>query len=287
MELLTSGERVRHFRKLLGISQKQLADNKVSSNLISLIERNKIPLSTVTASILVDNINRFSVEQGFELNLSIRDLLMPREEYLKIQCEEKIDRAKEIGNKECEEAIELCNKHDFMDVLVKVEEKKADEFFEYKDYKNAAKHYKNYIESNRDKANINVYTNSVYRLALCCYNMEQYGVALKYMNEAYELMVENDYKEQIGNALYELALINLKIRNLDLVEEYINKLLNLSDCEEELKNKAVFLKGNLYLERAQYYDALKVYRSLVGKEMKDIDMLYCNISNALDKVVTN
>ncbi|MEG2353778.1 MAG: helix-turn-helix transcriptional regulator [Clostridium sp.] len=288
MKVLTIGERVRYFRKLLDISQKELADNKVSSNLISLIERGKIPLSTVTASILVDNINRFSEKQGVGLNLGIKDLLMPREEYLRSQCEDSINKSNDGKNsEEYKKIIEVCSKHNFNDVLVKVEEKLADEYFSNKDYKNAAEHYKSYIDSENNNDNIKSKFNAMYRISICCYNMEQYGVSLKYMNEAYEFMEKNNIEADLGNILYQIALMNFKIRNFKYAEEYINRFFLLENSNEELKNRGTFLRGNLYLERGQYYDALKVYKSLVGKEMMDADLLYCNISNALEKVVPN
>jgi transcriptional regulator with XRE-family HTH domain len=68
-----SGEKIKQYRKILKVSQKEAAGSKMSHSMISLIEGGKTHLTTVTAIMIADNLNKIAANKGIELNLSLKD----------------------------------------------------------------------------------------------------------------------------------------------------------------------------------------------------------------------
>lgn len=243
MTTLTIGERIKIYRKLLDVSQKQLADNKVSSNLISLVERGKVPLSTVTASILVNNINKISEIKGYKLNLSIKDMYIPNKEYLLKYCDYKLlySEGLEEINKSCEHVKALVLKYDIGDIKADFEKKFANRCFEEKFYKKAITHYEKYLENYE----INyVEYRDVYKLGVCYFHIDENEKALNKLLNCYNMIINN---EEDSKFIYELLskIIDVYMK-LDMYLEalkYLDQALTYTSGVE--KDKLLFIKSNI------------------------------------------
>lgn len=56
---LTIGQRIRMVRKYLGVKQYEITSGKITRNLISAIENDKVRLTPENARLIYDNLNRF------------------------------------------------------------------------------------------------------------------------------------------------------------------------------------------------------------------------------------
>lgn len=65
-EVFTPGEKIYMIRKQIGASQKEIAGDKITRNLISQIENNKTKLAPSTARIIADNLKRLITKKGIK-----------------------------------------------------------------------------------------------------------------------------------------------------------------------------------------------------------------------------
>lgn len=289
MVILSIGQRVRYYRKMLNISQKELANNKVSSNLISLIERGRVPLSTVTASILVDNINRISQQKGLELQLSIRDLLMSEQDYIKKLCKDRFDEVecmKKIHSV-YKEMLEIAAKYEESTIKAFVEQQAAEKFFSLKQYENAINHYDKFLEIiNETKDDIVDYM-TLFNIGISYYKIGNYELTIKYLVQCNKKLEHKIISgELLYDILYTIALSYFKLGKYKEVSEDLEKALSVKDVEDVKKNEAFLLKVNLYLKLEKHDEALKLYKEFMHIESDDIETIYNNIEVALDKLGT-
>lgn len=66
LEILTPGEKVRKIRKMIGATQKEVAGDEITRNLISQIENGKTNLSIATTKIIADNMNSIITKKGIK-----------------------------------------------------------------------------------------------------------------------------------------------------------------------------------------------------------------------------
>jgi tetratricopeptide (TPR) repeat protein len=289
MEMLSIGQRVRYYRKILNISQKELADSKVSSNLISLIERGRVPLSTVTASILVDNINRISEQRGLELHLSIRDLLMSEQDYIKKICKDrftKVRNEKKIQNV-YEELLEMVGKYKESTMKAIVEQQAGEKFFSLKQYENAINHYGRFLEFIKCSEEYIVDYFTLFNIGISYNKTGKYQLAIKYLVQCYKKIEHKLISgEVLYDILYTISLSYYKLGKYKEMSENLEKIFCIKGIDDVKKNEVLLLKVNLYLKLEKHDEALKLYREVMDIESDDIETMYNNIEVALDKTGT-
>lgn len=72
---LTIGQRIRMTRKYLGVKQYEITSGKITRNLISAIENDKVRLTSENARLIYDNLNRFAKERNLEIDLDLSEVL--------------------------------------------------------------------------------------------------------------------------------------------------------------------------------------------------------------------
>jgi len=72
---LTIGQRIRMTRKYLGVKQYEITSGKITRNLISAIENDKVRLTPENARLIYDNLNRFAKERNLEIDLDLSEVL--------------------------------------------------------------------------------------------------------------------------------------------------------------------------------------------------------------------
>lgn len=88
MDNMSTGEKIRYYRKLLNMTQKELAGKNMSVNLVKYLEANKRNLTINKAVIFVNTFNTAARQKGMELNLTLKDFVMSNQEQALIDCKE-------------------------------------------------------------------------------------------------------------------------------------------------------------------------------------------------------
>ncbi len=92
---LTVGQRIRMTRKYLGIKQYEITSGKITRNLISAIENDKVRLTADNARLIYDNLNRFAKERNMDIDLDLSDVLGGDPEYqAELQADQYIEDLK-------------------------------------------------------------------------------------------------------------------------------------------------------------------------------------------------
>ncbi|WP_010291712.1 helix-turn-helix transcriptional regulator [Clostridium senegalense] len=86
--------RIKYYRNLLRITQKELAEGLSSSNYIYMLENGKKKLSMAMAVKLANRFNELSQEKGIILNITAKDLLRTSEEIIEEHYTEEFENLK-------------------------------------------------------------------------------------------------------------------------------------------------------------------------------------------------
>ncbi len=286
MHVLGVGERLKYYRKYLRISQKELAANKVSSNLISLIERGRVPLSTVTASILVHNLNRISNEKNMSLNLSIRDLMMSDKEYIIKICDERIKRVK--SNEEIKgvynEAIKMIGDASDSDLNTQVEKYFGELFFNSGEYIDSIVHFENCISDDFKKNNQEL-ADVYYFLGKCYYGVSNHKEAIEILLESHNIIKRGKLKRKYYyDLIHTLTLASYKENQFPMAQKFVELCIDFLENEpNSYKKKNVYiLKAEIYMKLNENDKALEIYKGII-KGSEDIDIIRNEIKLALDQ----
>ncbi|WBW98285.1 helix-turn-helix domain-containing protein [Oceanirhabdus sp. W0125-5] len=284
MQVLGVGERLKYYRKFLKISQKELADNKVSSNLISLIERGRVPLSTVTASILVHNLNKISNEKKIYLNLSIRDLMMSDKEYITKICDERIKRVK--TNHEIKgvynDAIKMIG--DVEELNTELEKYFGKIFFNKEEYRDSIVHLEKYLNSQLKKDDKEL-ADVKYLVGKSYYKYGEYNQAIKMLLQSYEIIKHAQLtKKCYYDLIHTLTLASYKEHQYHIAKEFVELCIEFLEKEPNSYNKKniYILKAEIYMKLNENDKALEIYKNII-QSSEDMDIIRSEIKIALDQ----
>ncbi|MCB2313405.1 helix-turn-helix transcriptional regulator [Clostridium tagluense] len=266
MEFITSGEKIKNLRKILGIRQEELTSIGVSRNFISMVENNKRKLSLKTAELLIEIFKSKSKEIGTDLDIDEKYLLKsPQEEAIEY-CNEKINDT--LYMDEIDNLIDVCNRYSLLDILSTLYVKKGNmlysrgkcsEAFTY--YYDALIFY-NSINSIEEKAFI------YNKLGKCRLQMLEYFESLNFFTKAYNLSVIGNYKLVERNSLYNMALVYKKLNKIDDALEHINKYIDICDYDIDFFDiiDARVLEANCYFSKNQYNKSIQIYKETLNKK---------------------
>lgn len=237
MRGLDAGDRLKYCRKILKISQKELADNKVSSNLISLIERRRVPLSTVTASLLIDNLNRLSKERHMNMSLSLKDLLIPYGEYVLKLCEGSVkgsDGARYVQNM-YERFLGISHEIDDSCVNRNIEMFFGKIYFEKEIYEKAEEHLERALENSEDwekepnETSVDVY----YYLSKTYYHNGRVEDGIKLGEKCYKLISDGNFGKSYIESLREMIWKSLSAYENQITENFMIELDNIKEIDSD------------------------------------------------------
>jgi HTH-type transcriptional regulator, quorum sensing regulator NprR len=276
---VNGGHRIKEYRKMLNISQKEAAGNRLSHSMISLIESGKIGLTTVTAIILADNLNRIAAEKGIQLNLSLKDLLISSEDYYFNLCEKKLAQIKgrEFNEIEYDEIYQLASENKLYRIMAKIKEITGDEKADSKDYDIAIECYsqsrKLYDAAYDSYAAVGVLN----KMSKCCCNSGDYEKAEEFLEELLKSRDKSPVEDHLGcyELLYELARVKILGSKFAEATEYVDKCLKTENIQAIQLFKAVSLKANLLIQLGSFDEALYTYQRYLNKIEDE-----CNLSEA-------
>lgn len=288
--IITPGEKIKELRKRYKIKQHELTGDKITRNMISMIETDKAGLTESTAKILTENIVRICKEKGIEVDISL-DYLM--------------ESGESQGRKIAKEFIEFLDKTpmnvfkiEFTDYIKNVEniiEKyklKKEKFEIYSslgfiylksfDYYRAYTYYLKAFESCSDLFNNLKLIEIIINITSCCGNLHRYKEGMDFIRLAFIYMNNIPYEQQFS----------LKFNNIIFLKklgEYDQCLAEIDELEvvsKEIPNYGfkitylLMLKANCLKEKSLYNSAIEVHEEILELCKEDIELqlvTFCNI----------
>lgn len=185
-----SGHLVKKIRKFFGLRQYEIVGDQITRNLISLIENNKIPLTSNAAAIIVENVNRVAKEKPFgfqieEKDLRIEGLFEARhsiDQYLKL-LENQYFECPKSAEITFSEINNLLNHWDFPDKKALLFLRAANYYHDQRDYESACLNYLKAFENVIRTDDVDFILELTASLIHCSLEAKKYNEALKYAAE--------------------------------------------------------------------------------------------------------
>lgn len=285
-EIVAPGEKVNRIRKMLHMTQEELAEGICSKNNISLIENNKQKISNNLASLFVKKLNKSAKEKGINISvITPEELMKDEDEQANDIFIDVVNELKEIDSIDLFEqkllrAENIIKKHHIADSN-KIELYKLSADFYY---------YKHSYARSEQMCDIGIRTsinskNMFEEANLYVYKSKNNIFSDKYINALQQL----DYAEELNNSiandelsitiLYHKALTYKRLGKYDTALKYFKVLKKF-----EIKNQKMLLKikmvyANCFLDRNEFEKAEKEYFEILDVNDKDfIGLAYKNLS---------
>lgn len=285
---MNSGERIKEYRKMLKISQKQAANGRLSHSMISLIESGKIQLTTVTAIILADNLNKIAAERGINLNLSLKDMIMSKEEYVEENCKKKLDELmkKDFNIDKYEDIFIIAEEHNLISLMAYTKELIGDYYSSSEKYELALVAYEiscncyNRINSSIEFARV------LYKSGICYIKLKKYSESDSYLKKAVSILqfIEPLDMEFYLKILYELSKLKYTCENYEEALYYINISTSIPQIDKVNICDILVLKANIYLKQKKYEDSLKVFNEVLQNDFKENYVILFGLSITFSKL---
>jgi tetratricopeptide (TPR) repeat protein len=264
MKPIRIGDRIRYYRSLLDISREELANQQMSNNLIKYIECGNKNLTLRKAIIIADTLNRIAVEKNIQLFITVKDLIEPENECAHKFCCEELRKLedKNFDDEKYDSILNIAQQYDLSEIIIKVYEKKASNYFSSGKFLEAISLLKKILEKN-EALNISKYTvKSLNTLGSSYCMLNDYSTALEYYKRSYYEFVKNNIGDKTleSKILYNIALCYKKFNNYDETLLYIEKILMMDAYDKSAYINVMILKANIYIEQKKYEEALDMYK---------------------------
>lgn len=297
-EIVAPGEKLKRIRKMLNMTQKELAEDICSKNNISLIENCKQRLSNNLAILFTKKFNRSIKEKRLNLSLITPQEFMQDEHtqannFLENNIINELKKTQTIYlfEQKLHKAEELIEKYNITDnKKIKLYKLAADFYYYMQSYSKSDKMCDNGLElsvnsqNTSEEINFNIYKSRNY---IC---MEYYVKSLQKLDIAQKLndyLADDDFDTSI---LYQRALTYKKIGEYDVAIEYLKKLK-----EKCIKNKTMLIKikmvyANCIMDKSEFKDfeeAEKEYFEIFDIAQDDKDLLALGYRNLAELYFKN
>ena len=281
MEFLTTGEKIKNLRKILGIKQEELTSIGVSRNFISMIENDKRKLNLKTAQLLIEIFKSKSSEVEIDLDIDENYLLKSPREEAREYCNKKITDSLSI--EEIDNLIDISSQYNLLDILSTLYVSKGNMVYKNSKYSEAFAHYYdaldiyNSINKLEDKAFI------YNKLGKCRLQMLEYFESLSFFRKAYNLSLIVSCKVVERNSLYNMALVYKRLNKIDDALKCLNKYIDICDYSIDFFDiiDAKILEANCYFSEKKYDMSIQIYKEILNKENQLKDPILGNIYNNL------
>lgn len=289
-KIITPGEKIRDLRKLYKIKQHEITGDKITRNMISMIETDKAGLTEATAKVLVENITRICKEKGIKVDISLDYLMESGEEQANKVADEFINifdkDYKIFGDKEYETYI-----NDLEEIIEKYKLKKK----KYAVYErlgwlnmNSFKYYRAYtyyvkaFQNCSELFNNIELINTIINITFCCGKLNLYKEGIDFIRLAFIYM----------NKIPDEMLYTLKYNNICFLKksgDYDQCLKEIEELEPFFKDKEFYdikkayilmLKANCLKEKNLYNSAIEVHEEILELCKEDVELqlvTFCNI----------
>jgi transcriptional regulator with XRE-family HTH domain len=269
MEFLTAGEKLRKLRQQLDIDQDTLTKIGVSRNFISMLENNKRVLPHNRAIQLAELLRNVAKEKNININISDDYLISTPQEEAMHYCLTALDNLK--ASDEADTLMEIINKYDLGTVKPRYYLTLADIFFEDKNYTQSFINYLNALDSYKRLNDYIKAPYIYNRLGRCRILKLDYSEGLSYFLKAYESSLYYSDEKIKKISLYNIAWCSYNLNNFDDSLKYINEYLQLCSIENSLDEymRATILKASCFVKKKDnnsavslYCDAVKLFEDL-------------------------
>ncbi|WP_035294887.1 helix-turn-helix transcriptional regulator [Clostridium sp. KNHs214] len=292
-KVITAGEKLKDIRKKYNIKQYELSGDKLTRNMISMIETDKARLTKYTAKILLENIHKICKDRNIEYDITLEYLLECPEYQAKGICNEFIQLLNSTPQKVFEsdfqktlnEIESLLDKYKLKKEKTIIYTKLGEIFKISRNFHKAYTYLLRAFENSNDLFNDLELIGLIIDITCCCNNLKKYKEVLDFSRLAYIYMdnipKDQEYKLKYNNII---AYKNLKNYNSALkeIEEIEYRFKNELDSYQFEKIKVLILKANCLKEKNFYIDALKIHKEILTLCQNDIEMYLVTLCNILE-----
>lgn len=281
MEFLETGEKIKKTRKELNMKQRDFEDINITRALISMIEIGKRTPNKENMENIIIKFRKRARELNVPFNLESSYFLRSAKEEAEIYCTRILSDS--VSMDEIIAVIEIANKYGLSRIVSDAYLKLGDKMYEDLDYINSQIDFHNALEIYKE-LNIKDKIPYIYNmLGRCCVNQAQYIQALNYLNFAYHYSALYCDEEIKKKAIYNIALCNRKLGNIEDTLKYIDIYISICDKEKDflVYSYAIILKSNCYDFQGDVASAIKVLNYLVDEFRDKTHPLIGNIYNNL------
>ncbi|WP_102399707.1 helix-turn-helix domain-containing protein [Haloimpatiens massiliensis] len=292
-KVITAGEKLKYIRKKYNIKQYELSGDKLTRNMISMIETDRAGLTKDTAEILIGNLHKICKNRSIECDVTLQYLLESPSCQAKKVCDYFIkllnstpQKVFESGfRKDLDEIESLLDKYKLKKEKTEIYTKLGEIFKTSRDFYKAYTYSLRAFESSNDLFNHFKLIYLIIDITYCCNNLKKYKEALDFSRLAYIYMdkipEEQEYKLEYNNII---SYKNLKDYNSALkeIEKVEDKFKNKLTSEPTRKIKVLILKANCFKEKKFYIDALKMHKEILILSENDIEMYLVTLCNILE-----
>ncbi len=279
MEFLSQGEKLKKLRLELNLRQKDLSDDKVTREFISMVEKGKRNFSKGNAIKVMKKILSIAKEKDIDLELDEEYMARDINEDAELYCIRRVENKASL--EECERLLKIAEEHKVHYAKSRIYKRMGELLIFKQEAVQAFISYSKALEilnnSNKTTDKPLIYNN----MGVCKLMLLDYDEAVYYFNSS--LLVA----DLIGNysvynkALYNLALAYSALKNSKDTLETINRCIGRlnKDKEYNLYLKTRILEAYCYTEENKSEAALDIY-----KELEDDYNNKINLNND-DKIV--
>ncbi|GAA0126370.1 hypothetical protein UT300019_22730 [Clostridium sp. CTA-19] len=282
--------RIKYYRNLIRITQKELSEGLSSSNYIYMLENGKKKLSMAMAVKLANRFNELSQEKGIILNIAAKDLLRTSEEIIEEHYTKEFENLKKYKYdfEKFEKLLDKVTENKIINLMIKINKEIGEN--EYKENNcNLALKYLQIVldfilEYPFSEEFEFIEVEVLNRIGSCYYKLENFEICMDYFKRAYEkyeVYHIND-EELLGKILYNIGLTIYIIGRYDEAIYYLNEALKLNNINNQEKTKINIIKANIYHNTEQYLEALEVYEEIEKYEKSYL--VYYNMSIISEKL---
>lgn len=285
---ITIGERIKYYRKLLGISQSYLASGNYSVKYIQSIESNKRRLNPATASIIADKLNRVAMDKGINLGLTLDELYMPGDQYIEMICLNKLKECEKKDNyiKEYFDTLQIAEKYSVHSIMIKVYGELSTYYHRMGDYNLALDYTKNKLLICYELDLSNEIAVCLNTIGVFYYIQKDYDKAISYYSKGYEFTKVKNLKDSLiyVKLVYNIALTYSIMNKLEEAIKYLKILNDVKDISEPYRTNGLILNGNLLVELENYEEALKIFEDLICDHSENIYIIQHNMGLIFSKI---
>ncbi len=287
VEFLTQGEKLKRLRIQLNLRQKDLADENITREFISMVEKDKRNFSKQNAISIMKNILSKAEEKGIVLNLDeeyiYRDIKQDVQKYCLQQVENKATK------EECEKLLDMAEKYDLPYAKVKILKRMGKILLYDQEPVQAFISYSKAMEILNTNNFIEEKAAIFNNMGVCKLKLIQYEEAALYFNNSLIICdIVNDFK------IYNRVLFNLILTydNLRRIDETLKIIEECNERIDKVEENVIYIKvkvmeSNCYEVKKEYDKSFIIYDNLVKEiasglnqeNMKFLGLIYNNMAS--------
>ncbi|WBW96383.1 helix-turn-helix domain-containing protein [Oceanirhabdus sp. W0125-5] len=281
---------IKYYRKILKITQKELAGEKYTRGYIQTLESGKRVPPYKCAVYLVEKITEIAKEKKIKVDITVDELLKTEKERVYSCFKDTIEKINLSKTLECdlfdyETLIDTIKRYDFNDLEKKVKIIIAENYYNKKEYLKAIQLYNEYLKDFEYDQYLIKEVNILKKIGTCFLKINKYEKAIESYEKAkkmYNFNNMNDTEEYI-KILFNISLVFNKIKDFKKSIIYIKEAISLGSASERLNLKLNMQLGANYIDNKEYDKALKIYNNLY-KDNPDNYLINYNIATIYEKL---